>query len=302
MKSFIKNIIALTLILINCHTVETVYGQEILQIDPIFEYPVAPEELESLTDKSDYLVKCFWDQLDTKSTATLNQIALNDAFRVYLTPLRYASEKAATESIDKLISRISGNPTLLVQFAKAVEENLYGPRAEIWSDELYLKFLDAAVKNKKVSKSRKEKYIKRANLLRTTAPGASAPSFWFEEPGGKNSQYYPMSTPTIIIFGDPQDTDWRLARLKMDSNSALTQAIDKGKLNVMFISLNEEEGWKNAVSNYSKKWAVGFSRDIFDIYDIRVEPAIYLIGTDGKIIYKNAPIDLTLNKALEIVG
>lgn len=277
-------------------------AQNIIQIEPIFEYPAAPEELESLTDKSDYLVAHFWDQLDFKKTEPLNQIALNDAFRVYTTPLRFANAKNAIESIDKLVSKVSGNPTLLVQFTKAAEENFYGRNAEIWADDFYLKFLDAASKNKKISEKRRERYKDKAALLRSTAVGETAPTFNFEEPDGKISTYFPMSTPTIIIFGDPEDTDWRLARLKLDTHTPLNQAIDKGKLNIIYIALNPQENLKDTFSNYSSKWKVGKSEDINDKYDIRIVPSIYYIGSDGKIVMKNVPLNMIIEKALETAG
>lgn len=277
-------------------------AQELIEIPPIFEYPVAPEELETLEAKSDYLVAHFWDQLDTKSTKPLNQTALNDAFRVYLTPIRFVEEKKALQSINKLITGISGNPTLLIQFTKAAEENLYGPRAEIWADEIYLKFLDAAIKNKKISKVRKEKYQKRADLLRSTEIGKEAPSFSFETKDGKIENYFPMSTPTIIIFGDPEDMDWRLERLRMDSNTIVTQALDKGKLNVLFIDITENPDWEQSVSNYSGKWKVGKSTDMKDIYDIRIVPCVYFIDNEGNIAIKNRKLEHALPKVLEIAG
>ena len=299
--STVKNII-LSVIFTSLCLPDNISAQEIIEIDPIFEYPVAPEEIESITEKSDYLVKHFWDQLDFKSTAPLNQIALNDAFRVYLTPVRFAPEKSALQSLETLLNNISGNPTLLVQFIKAAEENLYGPRAEIWSDEIYLKFLDAGIKNKKVSQTRKDKYRQRAALLRANATGNSPQSFQFEDASGKQETYIPMSTPTILVFGDPEDTDWRLSRLKLDTNTPFAQALEKGKINIIYISLNENEGWKDAVSTYPKYWITGICPGITDVYDIRVLPSLYLIGSDGKIIMKNAPLGQVVAKALELVN
>lgn len=280
----------------------SVVAQNIIEIEPLFEYPVAPEELTSIQDKSDYLVKHFWDSLDTKNTQPVNQIALNDAFKVYLTPIRFASEKESNQSLDKLINSISGNPTLLIQFAKAAEENLYSPRAEIWSDDIYLKFLDAVIKNKKVKKERKDKFIARANLIRNTEIGATAPTFNFTDITGKDSKYFPMSTPTLIIFGDPSDTDWRLARLKLETDSQINQIIDKGKLNIIYITLSDKPDWKSDLENYSKKWTVGKSDNIREVVDIRVIPTLYLIGSDGKILLKNSTLGQALSKIVEIAG
>ena len=277
-------------------------AQDVIMIEPLFEYPVAPDELATLQEKSDYLVKHFWDQLDVKSNQPVNQIALNDAFRVYITPLGWASEKEAIQSIDKLINSLSGNPTLLLQFAKAAEENLFGPRADFSWDPIYLKFLDAVVKNKKIDKQRKEKYIKRAELLRNNAVGATAPSFNFTDVTGKNAKYFPMSTPTLLIFGNPEDPDWRLARLKMDTNSQLNEIIDKGKLNIIYITLSDKADWKKDLENYPKKWTVGKSDNIRDIIDIRTLPGIYVVGSDGKILMKNRSLGDALAKIIEITS
>lgn len=132
-----------------------VYSQEPIQIDPLFEYPSAPEELSSLQDKSNYLVEHFWDSMDFKSSATVDQNALNDAFKVYSVPMRWAEKTRSLASADKLIEKISKNPTLLIQFTKAAETNLYSNRADVWIDEVYVKFLNALVKNKKIPESRK---------------------------------------------------------------------------------------------------------------------------------------------------
>lgn len=277
-------------------------AQQIVQIEPLFEYPVAPDDLETLTDRTNYLVTHFWEQLDTKNQQPVNQIALNDAFQTYLTYVRYSEEKVSLQSIDKLISSINNNPTLLVQFTKAAEENLYGPRAEIWADDIYLKFLDASLKNKKVSQTRKEKFQSRVDLIRRNIVGHDASPFDFINPENQTEKYFPMSTPTLIIFGDPEDMDWRLERLRMESNTALNQAIDKGKLNIIFIDVSDNPDWINSVSNYSSKWKVGNASGIKDIYDIRILPAIYLINSKGKIEMKNRPVELSVNKALEISG
>ena len=276
-------------------------AQKVIEIEPLFEYPVAPEELESIVDKSEYLVQHFWDQLDFKSTAPLNQIALNDAFRVFVTPLRFAPEKVSMKALENIINNISNNPTLLVQFIKAAEEALYGPRAEVWSDELYLRFLDAGIKSKKVTNSRKEKYKTRAELLRSNSVGGAPPTFSFTDADDKQEKYFPMSTLTVIIFGDPEDTDWRLSRLKFDTNSELTQALEKGKINIIYIVAKEGRDWKDAVSNYSKYWKTGISDEIWSKYDIRAIPSAYLIGSDGKIVMKNTPVGSALRNALELV-
>ncbi|MCH5240216.1 MAG: DUF5106 domain-containing protein [Muribaculaceae bacterium] len=276
--------------------------QRVLQIEPLFEYPVAPDELHSIQEKCDYLVKNFWNNFDFKTKNAIDQYALNEAFEVYLTTFQFASAKEVDQSFDKLIKNLSSNPLLLMQFGKAAEENLYGPRANFWSDQLYLKLLDAIIKNKKIAEKRKAKYISQAATIRNTEIGKTAPEFWFQDKERASKQYFPMSTPTLLIFGDPDDTDWRLARLKMESNFKLSEALEKGKINILYILPMDKENWANEVSNYNKYWTLGQSNDVKNIYDIRVYPAIYIVGSDGKIAKKNLSIEDSVTAILELVN
>lgn len=278
-----------------------VSAQEIIEIKPLFEYPVAPEELTTIDEKSNYLVEHFWDPLDFKAKASVDQHALNDAFRVYTVPMRWADKTKTTVSTDKLLEKLSKNPVLLTQFMKAAEENLYGPRAEVWIDEIYLKFLEAIVKNKKIPASRKNRYQNQLNILKNTTVGGKAPEFKFTGIDGKDRRYFPMTTPTLIFFGDPTSSDWRMWRLKMETNTALVKAIDKGQLNIMYMVDSELPGWNKEVASYPSTWIVGCAPDIRDTYDLRATPSVYLIGSDGNIILKNAVAETAVEKALELV-
>lgn len=278
------------------------YAQEYIQIEPLFEYPTAPESLSSLVDKSNYLIEHFWDSMDFKKTTPVDQNALNDAMKVYSVPLRWADLSTAEAGVDRLIEKLSKNPTLLTQFTKAAEEILYGPRAEFWVDAVYVKFLDAYTKNKKIPAARKTKYEKQLQTLRNSTVGNQAPSFEFNGKNGKNEKYMPMSTPTIIVFGNPVDTDWRMTRLKMETNVPLRQAVDQGKLNILFIVPFKADNWEKETSNYPSTWTIGEAPNVSDIIDIRANPSVYLIGGDGNIVLKNVTVPMAVNEALNRIS
>ncbi len=236
--------------------------------------------------------------MDFKDKKAVDQNALNDAFKVYCVPMRWADKERALVSVDKLIEKISKNPTLLIQFTKAAEENLYSPRADVWIDEVYLRFLNAIVKNKKIPSSRKQHYQAQLTTLQNTLVGNEAPEFKFVDADGKEQTYFPMSTVTMIIFGDPSMTDWRIARLRMETNIDLTQAVDKGKVNIMYIVPKDVENWENEVSNYPKSWIIGKATDAGKIFDLRAVPSIYVIGSDKKILMKNVTPDAAIQEML----
>lgn len=266
-------------------------------IQPLFEYPVAPDSITSFHDKSDYLVEHFWDQLDFKTKKTFDQNALNHAMSVYMTPLQFCSPEAAEKSINKLIAGIAGNQVLCLQFAKAAEENLYGPRSEMWSDDLYLKFIDPLLKNKKIKKERKARYQRQATLLQNTKNGAVPPAFDYQTPDGKTSRFVPNGVITVIEFGDPDCDECRSAKLRMDTDVKFNSLIDRGLVNVLFIYVDPEEGWQTKLSGYPSKWHVGASDEVGDLYDLRSTPSIYVIDREGKVALKNISVETAMSAA-----
>lgn len=275
-------------------------NQETIEIEPLFEYPMAPEDIPTLQGKSNYLMDHFWDKMNFKVKGALDQNAVNDAIKVFVTPLRWADKDKADMAINKLIDKISKNPTLLLQFTKAAEEAIYSPRADVWIDEVYIKFLQALVKNKKVPESRRLRYSEQLKTLENTLIGNLAPEFTFTAPGGEKKTYMPMSTPTLIIFGNPKSADWRLARLRMETNVTLRQAIEKGKANILYIVPFVSDSWEVDTNGYSNSWTVGNAPEISTIYDNRIIPSIYVIGKDGKIVNKNVTLDEALSTLLSL--
>lgn len=111
-----------------------------------------------------------------------------------------------------------------------------------------------------------------------------------------------MSTPTILIFGNPDDTDWMMARLKMESNFTFRDALDKGKINVLYILPNKTEGWKEKIANYNLRWSLGASPSVSEIYDTRLPVSIFLVDSSGKIVDKFLPVEAAVGRALELIN
>lgn len=295
-----KRILGLLLFFTSCFIGSM--AQEVLEISPLFEYKMPPEEMESPQDRCDFIVNNFWDNFDFKKTEAVDQYALNEAFKIYCSAFQFAAKKDVDTALDKLLTKLNGNPTLLFQFCNAAEETLYGPRASFWVDEVYIKFLDALLKNKKIPEKRKKRFELQASALKESMIGQKAPSFKFRDNEGNEKNYFPMSTPTILIFGIPEDTDWRITRIKMESNYKLSEAINKGKLNVLYIIPYDVKEWATSVSNYNNKWTLGQSTDAVPHYDIRLNPSVYVIGSDGKIVSKRLSAEESVARALELIN
>lgn len=274
----------------------------VMYIDPLFEYPIAPEEISEFREKCNWLANNFWNPLDLKSKEAVDQIKLNDAFKVYATAIQYADKDVVTAAIDKMMKSLQKNPMLEYQMIKAAEETIYGPRAEFWIDELYTRMLKSGLANKKFPKTKRARYELQLKQLENSLIGSTPSKFNFVRPNGDAAQYFPMSTPTILIFGDPDCDECRMGKLRMQSNISFSKAVTDGKINVLFIIPDAEDGWENRVADFPKSWIVGVSDSVEDVYDIRDIPEIYVIDSSGKIINKHIGIVNAMTSAMSLLN
>lgn len=279
-----------------------VFDRGVMYVSPLFEYPVAPDNIESFSGKCDWLAENFWKSLNVKSKDAVDQIKLNHAFSTYATTCQYATKEKVSIAIDKLMKSIQKNPSLLLQFTKAAEESIYGPRAEVWIDELYVKILRNALASKKFPKSRKPRYEYQLKILEGSMIGSTPATFDFKRPNGDAAKYFPMTTPTIIIFGDPDCDDCRRSRLRMETNVAFTKAISDGKLNVLYIIPDPTDGWEKKVNGFPRNWTIGASETVTDLYDMRQSPEIYVIDANGKIVEKHIDTLRAMEKSLSLIN
>lgn len=262
-------------------------NDEILVIPPLFEYVIAPDDLPDLQSRTDYLMDNFWNPFDFKNTKFVDQIALNHAFGVYTQAMTYASKKHVLDSVKKLIRNIKDNPGLSLQFAKAAEENLYGPMAVIWSDEIYMLFLQNLVDNKKLDKSKKRRYKTQLDLLKRTALGESIPDIALVTEDGTHSKFQAQKDFQLVVFTVPNCEDCKYSNVKMDISSVVNDMIEDGRLDVILIMT----GYPVKNKDYPDKWLVFSSENAKDIMDLRLFPCFYIVDKNKKIRGKNLSVD-----------
>lgn len=273
--------------------VDTVAIEEIdaLVIPPLFEYVTAPEDLPDLKSRTNYLMDHFWDPFDTKEKGVVDQNALNHAFGVYINAMMYADDKKVSESVKNLIKRLKGNPVLSLQFAKAAEETLYGPRADFWADDIYVQFLQNLIDNKKVDAGKKKRYIAQLNLLKSTAVGAKIPDLKLLTQEKTITHLNPTKDFSLIGFINTDCDDCRYSNAKLDISGIINDMIEDQQLDVILISTDTdvEKG------NLPEKWRLLTSENASEIMDLRFFPDFYIIDRNGVIQAKNLDVDRAID-------
>lgn len=268
-------------------------AQKVIVLPPLFEYPVAPEDMD-WNDRSGWLVEHFWDNFDFKQSA-VGQQQLNHAFYTWTVPMHYCKMEIMKTAVDKVVKKLEKNPTLLLQFTRAAEYNVYAPEtAQVWIDDLYLSFLNAVSQNKKISKTQKMRYALQHKVLLNTRRGEPLPQFAFTERSGMQKNFNPSGTTTIVEFGDPSCSDCQMARIALKSDDYIRDLVANGRLNIYFVIPDAEGGdtsWMEDVLDYPDAWTVGAAESLEDMIDLRLTPSLYLINADGNLVMKNVGLD-----------
>ena len=259
---------------------------QVMYVAPLFEYIMAPDNLPDIVSRSNYIMENFWKPFDFTQNA-VSQVALDHAFKVFITPLRWADPEVAEKSIKTLLRNIESNPAMLVQFMKAAEQNLYGDNAEMWVDGAYLKFLNAFLNSKKVPQSRKPRYEVQRTTIMNSLQGQKMPLFQYTDPEGK-VQKLSFNTPlTLLEFGDPMCSDCLMMKVKLQSPE-IKKLITDGVLRVLFIIPDADvvDNWQRSLYTLPLEWKAGVGSELDMVYDIRVTPSVYLLDDRGVIIEK----------------
>lgn len=269
---------------------------DVLVLPPLFDYPTVPEDIVSWADRSNWLIEHFWDNFDFKQKGGIGQNQLVHAFNTYCVPMRFANRDVTIKSVDKLVGQLSKNPTMLIQFTQAAERVLYNPQtAEVMIDEVYIRFLKALLDNKKAPKLYKARYEGQYKALSSSMTGNRMPRFNFMDRNGVKTEYSPEAITTVIEFGDPDCSDCRITRLRLETDAYLQQKAKDGQLRIYFITpdvvADDMESWKAMVADYPHYWTVGAAEGLEDEIDLRITPCLYLIDASRNIVDKAATPD-----------
>lgn len=267
--------------------------------DIFFQYPQAPENLTTLSQRANYVVEHFWDKCNLKS-AFSSRDKMTKAFRDYITYMQFAAKDTTISSINNLIKTVQKTPKNMLTLGEIAEETLYGDSAIFWSDELYLYFANAVINTKKLSKAEKARYKHHSTVLTNSMVGSKLPNFTFTTPKGEKVEFDSVNAPAIILFfNDIECADCQLAKVRLATNINLNKLIDNGVIKIVTIYPGEpSKEWETKVESYPNNWIIGANEDIYDMFDMRTSPTIYQLDDKHTIIAKN----LNVEGIISVVG
>lgn len=261
--------------------------------DTYFEYPKVPENLETLTERSNFFIENFWKRCNMKS-AFSSRARMEGAFNDYVSFMPFADATVVHASIDKLIADVSKNPKNLLTLAEIAEGAFYADTARMVCDECYLPFAQAVANNRKISKAEKARFEYQANILAGSQVGMAAPEIVYTRPDGTSGKLSDIADGAYVLlfFNDPDCLDCELARIRLSADANLNDLVSAGKIKVLSIYPGEaDDEWRDRTTVYNNRWEVGAAPDVDELYDMRNPPVIYYLNDQHVILSKTFDID-----------
>lgn len=258
-----------------------------------FQLPIIPDSLQLLQERTDFMVKHYWDFCDLKK-AFSSRDKMSEAFDTYLSFMPYASADVVYASVDNFMKKISKDGKNVLFIGELAEQKLYSDTAIIQSDELFLRFANAVVNNKKVDKTAKLRYQHLVNIVSNSQPGKIAPSFDYTDIYNSTGTFTVDTTKvcTVLFFNDPECSDCNMARIRLNADAITRILIEKGKVDIVSIYASEpNQEWIEQAMDYPKEWLTVASEEVNDLYDMRSTPVFYLLNPNGAIVLRTYSVD-----------
>ena len=258
-----------------------------------FQIPIIPDSLQTLQDRTDFMVQHYWDYCDLKK-AFSSRDKMADAFDTYLSFMPYASAEVVYAGVADFMKKISKDKNNVLFIGELAEQKLYSDSAEIQSDELFLCFAKEIVNNKKVDKTSKLRYQHLINILTNSQPGKIAPAFDYTDIFKSDGRFAIDTTKvcTILFFNDPECTDCNMARIRLDADIMTRRLVENGKVDIISIYASEyNQDWVEQAMDYPKEWKTVASEEVNDLYDLRHSPSFYILNPNGAIVLRTYSVD-----------
>lgn len=261
------------------------------------ELPAIPESLREPSQRADYLIEHYWDNLDFRDTVkSHNEALIEQSFVDFLSVMPYASsEGVVEEGFSILLEKASADPQAYKMLTRMADDYLYDPNSPMLSEDLYLVFLNSLSNAHTTNYVQRERIADRIEMVSKNRTGTPAMDFTYETANGNQSSLR-KSLPNagaqlMLIFFDPECENCDETLKRIQENEKIMQDIASGSLKILAIYSGEnKEAWKRKASTLPREWTVGININEIednDLYFFPAMPTIYLLDSDGIVIKKD---------------
>ena len=272
-----------------------------------------PAMITDQSEQLDYILDHYWDaffsgEWPTDSAAVLGvpDAELDENISLYVAlldklPLPDA-QKRLKDTFSKIEARQHKDTASLfyMLFTESLASCLYDPNSPMRSEDLYLPVVEGMVNSRFTRPDRLAGYRFELEKCRLNPYGSAVPDFKFKDASGRMHHLYGEKAGyTMLFFSNPGCTACKEIIDQIGSRSYVPGMISRGELAIVNIYIDDElDKWREYEPSYPRDWVNGydFSQVINSdsLYYVRAIPSLYLLDSQKRVIYKDAPVERVL--------
>lgn len=282
-----------------------------------FPFPDIPVMLTDQNERQEYLVSHFWDAFFTEGWRTdssmvlgVRDAELERSLASYIVMLQNMPMDEAQASVAGLFSAIESRQAadtsslVYLRMTEMVAKYLYDPNSPFRSEDLFLPFVEGLAASPFTDDARRPGYRFELEMCRLNPYGSTAPDFSFTDAGGRIMSLHGIKAEyTMLFFSNPGCSSCREIVDAIEAKAYTDEMIADGRLAVLNIYIDEDLAkWREYLSSYPAEWINAYDhaqRIVWEqLYYVRAIPSLYLLDSQKRIIFKDAPVE----RVLEFLG
>lgn len=261
--------------------------------EALFEYPQVPDRLTKANMRFNFMVEHLWDGCNLEKEEITDIESFRETFNDYLSFFVLADIPVIEKSVKKFVERVSKNKANLQTVIDFTDSEIFRPTAPHCNDDVYTMFAKNLAANKKVDVNVRQRMETNmqivANSRIETVMGDMVLSDGEGTLHGLQSQY------TIVFFNRADCTDCSIYKLRLSTDVATNNLIKSGAVNIVSVYPSAMPDCDAKMAEEQENWRTAKLDDMEEKYDMRIQPCVYILGADKKIIVKSPGITQLLS-------
>lgn len=290
-----KKITFIILVFVSCFALRGFASS--LSNQEIYAFPEIPKSLTDPTQRADYLIENYWENLEISDALFDN--AKNEIEQIiadFISIQNLASSDTITvQGFENLMNKVESQAVVFYGINEILDDYLFSQDSPVRDEEIYISYLKALLKTSSLNEITRLRIEDRLEEVCKNRIGTLAPDFTFHDETGNEIALYDCFPEErgeiILIFFDPDcgHCDEKLSMIMGNEN--LNAEIINKKINLVVVYPGDNyQLWQRKISELPKDWIIGIVEDFEennDSYYLPFLPTIFHIDASGMIIKKD---------------
>lgn len=268
------------------------------KVSRTFEMVSIPSMIAEPAERSDYLVKHYWDKFDFSDTSYIGLPEVTEqALTNYIDLMKYVSPEVASSSIKQMMNKAETDSSMFAHFASLYEKYLYDPNSPMHDESLYIYVLESVLSAPVFDDINKIRPSHLLELAMKNKIGEPAIDFTYTLAGGQKGTLHAIKADYLILFFyNPDCHACKEITDQLSASSLITDLIENKKLKILALYPDEDlAAWKNHISYMPASWINSYDNTVSlkndEIYDLKAIPTLYLLDKDKKVLLKDVTFE-----------